>query len=116
LAEITTWDAHYLLTQWAIWSRPGGNAHPLGRTKGGESPAISDDEALVIDGLVARLTLDKAAIGEAVQVYYFHGCNLALTCNKLKIGYKRADVMVKSGVAWIDGALNSKTEEFRGAG
>jgi Phage antitermination protein Q. len=106
-------DADWYLTQWALWSANHKRMLPelqrgfLSHVKGSTLPSatISDDEALLIDRLVSELKRKDTPQGEAVKLYYFTGKNLARTAELIKTYYAKTDILVKSGVAWIDGVL-----------
>jgi len=111
----------WLLSQWAVWARING-ATPKGY---GESPMfravaskivkpnilISDDEAVEIDAIIANLKQRDSEMAKALVTYYFSGGNAShvarvLTYDaKKKINRKYADVLVKSGTAWVDACL-----------
>lgn len=101
-------DAEELLTQWGRWSVQGVGTP--GCFSPGESPTawITDDEALMIDGMVARLGVRYPECAEVLKCYYRHDVTFAELGKKVGMGKDKAWQLWKAGVAWIDGAL-----EFR---
>ncbi|PKF60632.1 hypothetical protein CW745_13965 [Psychromonas sp. psych-6C06] len=111
----------WLLSQWSIWARVG-RAVPNGY---GESPMfkevaakitkpnimITDDEAMQIDAILAKLNVRDAEMAKAVVTYHFSNGNASHVARvlsydaKKKINRKRADVLVKAGTAWVDACL-----------
>lgn len=111
----------WLLSQWSVWARVS-SAVPNGY---GESPMfqevvskivkpnimITDDEAMQIDAILAKLTIRDAEMAKAVVTYYFSNGNASHVARVLtydagqKINRKRADVLVKAGTAWVDACL-----------
>lgn len=110
----TYYQTHWALEQWARWAKTN-NGSTLGypktfiaKAKGGSVPLpiVQDDEAMLIDSIVAGLALRHKEIGDALAIYYLGGCNLSRAARALKINRKRADVLVQSGIAWIDARLS----------
>ena len=74
----------------------------------GAAFVIGDDEAIVIDIVVARLTKRDLEMGKVLTLYYYSGSNLSLVARVLGIGRNRANVLVQAGTAWIDAKLEGK--------
>lgn len=72
---------------------------------------ITDDDALKIDRLVGRLLKRYPECGKVIMGYYTSR-NTALSDVGKKLGFKveKTRQMWKTGVAWIDGALESRRE------
>ncbi len=114
MAEWSTDNTPWLLDQWARWAQvnPGVSlgyptVTPFRRLLGSTvpPPLISDDEATVIDSAVARLCRRDGEMGRAVVLYYFGGGNVSWVARTMQVHRKRADMLVQSGTAWIDGTL-----------
>lgn len=114
MAELITDNTPWLLEQWARWARsnPGSSLRypaitPFARLLGSTlpSPVISDAEAMLVDGAVARLNRRDGEMGQAVVLYYFGGGNVSRVARLLEIDRRRADVLVKSGTAWVDATI-----------
>ena len=74
----------------------------------GAAFVIGDDEAIVIDIVVARLTKSDLEMGKVLTLYYYSGSNLSLVARVLGIGRNRVNVLVQAGTAWIDAKLEGK--------
>ena len=108
MAEIKTFDADWLLAQWVRWSSYGtGGGTLLGALAGQGlgAPIITDDEALLIDGIVAELRMTSRVTGEAVVCFYRCGRNYSEVARVMEIDRKRVTVMVAEGVGWVDGRM-----------
>lgn len=112
MGDIRTYDADWLLDQWARWSNyypDGGGAHPLAQLLHYGSmpaPVICDDEALLVDGIVGELLFTMPSIGEAVVHYYRTGRNYCRVAEIMEVSRKVAAAEVQAGVAWVDGRIN----------
>ncbi len=117
MTELTIDNTPWLLEQWARWAlvNPGVSlSHPtvtpvreqLGSTL--PLPLINDDQALVIDSAVARLCRRDNEMGSAVALYYLGGGNVSWVARIMQIHRKKADLLVKSGSAWVDAALEMR--------
>lgn len=102
------------LEEWGIWVRCGGvslGANSVtvpGST--GRTADITDDRAMVIDRVVARLKQRDPRCARAVKIYYTQNLNHALLGEKLRTSKSGANYLLKSGVAWIDGVLSAQDE------
>lgn len=110
-------DTTYLLTEWGIWQRYG---HGVPRylspalaviiqnvqQSAPLLPSISEELAMAVDGVVARLMQRDREAGEAVFVYFVHGVSFAALGRIMGISKTRGEMLVKSGMAWVDGALD----------
>ena len=116
MAEIFTSETPWLLEQWARWARinQGLTLHyPCLATftkfqgKASLAPDISDQEAIAIDRIVSKLRHRDTEMGDAVILYYFSGSNLSYVARELGMDRRKADVLVKSGTAWVDAIAGS---------
>lgn len=108
MVDVTS-DTTWLLEQWARWSKINHSVgypsvQPFTKLLGNTlpSPVINDNQALEIDNAVTMLTNRDKEMGHAVILYYFSGNNLSKAARVLNIDRHRANVLVKSGTAWID--------------
>lgn len=103
-----------LVQQWSYWahSNPGKLGYPrlsafasLMKAKPRPALVISDDTALLVDELIARLCRRNENMGQALVAYHF--CNRNISRASRVLGYDRRVMtnLVSSGTAWIDGAL-----------
>lgn len=110
-------DTIYLLTEWGIWQRSGqGIPRYLSpalavivqnvQQNGPLLCSISEEMAMTVDGVVARLMKRDREAGDAVFGYYVLGVSYAALGKIMGIPKTRAEMLHKSGVAWVDGALD----------
>lgn len=109
-------QTHILLEQWGRWTRTGNaprysSPHALiMRNNVGTvlpTPLISDDEAVVIDYLVARLNHRDSTLGQAIIGYFRDSLSYRELALRLCCGKDRAEQYTKAGIAWIDGSIDS---------
>lgn len=101
----TTKDTERLLEQWGIWARQGANVRGL-NVRGYQAAAmITDDDALLIDRLVARLGQRYEECAEVIVRYYTSGATFRIVGKRMGFGEEKARQLWKAGVAWVDGAL-----------
>jgi hypothetical protein len=75
------------------------------------SPMITDDDALMIDGLMGRLLKRYPECGKVLMRYYTsRDTSLMEVGKKMKFGEEKTRQLWKAGVAWIDGALDIRRE------
>lgn len=105
----------YRLEQWGLWANYFPDVRYArcvfrapGVMKAAPAPDITDDEALLIDGLLARLEQKDSVMGQVTIYFYRHGCSITDTAERFKLNRKRVDVLVGSGTAWMDAALEMK--------
>nr|WP_256446248.1 antiterminator Q family protein [Hahella sp. HN01] len=111
-------ETPWLLEQWARWSKMDAGvgyptSTPFSRLGGSSvrSPVITDQEAAAVDMAVSKLRARDEEMGEVVRLYYMAGENLSYVVRRMpKLDRRKADLLVKSGVAWIDAALCSTNE------
>ncbi|WP_435234504.1 antiterminator Q family protein [Psychromonas sp. PT13] len=121
MGQIISNNTGWLLSQWAKWAKQG-RCTPNGF---GESPMfkelpeqeakpnllITDDEAMLIDSIIAKLKIRDREMAKALVLFYFSDGNASHVARVLsaqseqKINRKRADVLVKAGTAWVDAVL-----------
>ena len=126
MGQLVSNNTGWLLSQWAKWAKQGG-FQPNGF---GESPMfqdlpskvvkpnllITEEEAMLIDAIIAKLKIRDREMAKALVVFYFSGGNASHVARVLsadageKINRKRADVLVKAGTAWVDAVLFMKGE------
>ena len=126
MAQVLSNNTNWLLSQWASWSRRG-NGEPRGYGEGvmfqevlrltrAKPLLIADEDALLIDRIVVKLTLRDSEMATALIVYHFSDGNASHVARVLsaqaneKINRKRVDVLVKSGTAWVDACLCMECE------
>ncbi|ABC27502.1 conserved hypothetical protein [Hahella chejuensis KCTC 2396] len=110
-------ETPWLLEQWAQWSKMDASlgyssSTPFSRLNGSatRSPVITDQEAAAVDLAVSKLRTRDEEMGEVVRLYYMAGENLSYVVRRMpKLDRRKADLLVKSGVAWIDATLYSHT-------
>lgn len=72
---------------------------------------ISEEEALLIDSIIAKLKTRDREMAKALVVFHFSNGNASLVARVLsagsvqKINRKRVDVLVKAGTVWVDACL-----------
>lgn len=104
--------AEDLLEHWGRWVVLGsGVSCCASRENDVATPMITDDAALIIDRLVGRLRKRYPECG-AVIIRYYSSRDTALSDVGKKLGFKmeKTRQLWKAGVAWIDGALESRRE------
>lgn len=99
----------YLLEQWAAWAMSGGenlsypHVVPFARLPSAAvSPQITDDDAEAVDRIVARLMRRDPQMGNVTVDYFMTGCNVSAIARRHKISRAQVDVLVRSGIAWVD--------------
>lgn len=103
-----TRDTEELLTQWGMWVVQGSGVASCSVIGVQATPMITDDQGLLIDGLVGRLGHRYPECGEVILRYYTSGMALDSLAKKLGMGKEKVRQLWKSGVAWIDGALEHR--------
>lgn len=111
-------DTEWLLEQWGSW-RMDGTGVPryvspsvtAAATGGGVEYTLTDDAALAIDAAVAKLTKRNQQMGDFVWLYYGAKWTSVRIGEDNKMAERKAREIIKSGVAWVDSAL----EYFRDA-
>ena len=121
MGQLVSNNTGWLLSQWAKWAKQGG-CQPNGF---GESPMfqdvisdvvkpnllITEEEAMLIDSIIAKLKMRDREMAKALVVFYFSDGNASHVARVLSadagqnINRKRADVLVKAGTAWVDACL-----------
>lgn len=121
MGQVISNNTGWLLSQWAKWAKQG-RCTPSGF---GGSPIfqdlpeqeakpnlfITDDEAILIDSIIAKLTIRDREMAKALVVFYFSDGNASHVARVLsaqseqKVNRKRVDVLVKAGTAWVDAVL-----------
>ena len=108
--------ADSLLTEYYAWERinkPGAKGYPpetpfrriMGMQDGLKSIHITDDLAIVVDGVLARLRDRYKNEWEAVQCYYSSNGNVSKVAKNLGKNRRIAEDEIIRGVIFIDGGL-----------
>lgn len=107
--ERTTED---LLEHWGRWVVLGsGVSCCASRENTILDPAITDDEALLIDRLVGRLRNRYPECGRVIINYYTsRDASLMQVGKKLGYGEEKTRQLWKAGVAWVDGASDARRQ------
>lgn len=101
-----------LLMRWAVWARQDQQAlgfpslAPFVVEPSKTPESLSDDQAGPIDAAVAQLIKRNEETGRAIYIYFFSGCNISHTARSLDMDRRKANVLVQSGIAWIDAILS----------
>lgn len=104
--------AEELLVHWGRWVVLGsGVSCCASRENTVLDPIITDDEALIIDRLVGRLRNRYPECGQ-VLIKYYTSFDAGLEQVGDKLGFKKEKTrqLWKSGVIWVDGALEARRE------
>ena len=107
-------SVQYLLEQWGKWAAsgkvkniaPGTLAGLTGSTV--KAAYILDEDAEVIDRIVARLKFKDPEMGEAICYYFINKRSIRDIAKMMKLSKHKADKMITAGIAWIDGCLSEK--------
>jgi hypothetical protein len=114
-------DTEYLLEQWGSWRMSGmgvpryvsqlasviAQANPCDDQL---SYVITDDAAMVVDSIIARLIKRNQQMGDFVWLYYGSKWTSARIGEKYGMAERKAREIIKQGVAWVDSALESFRE------
>jgi len=103
-------DTEELLQSWGSWVLEGSGVAGLAVRDGRPTPAITDDEALQIDRLVALLRQRYAEAAEVILRYSTSAAPFAVVGRRLGYGEEKTRQLWKAGVAWLDGALDSRRD------
>ncbi|WP_313278111.1 antiterminator Q family protein [Stutzerimonas balearica] len=101
-------DTEELLEHWGMWVVQGSGVAGCAVLGDRPTPMITDDEALIIDRLVGRLGMRYAEAAEVILRYYTSGAPFAVVGRRMGFGEEKTRQLWKAGVAWIDGALESR--------
>lgn len=115
-------DTEYLLEQWGSWRMSGmgvpryvsqlasviAQANPCDDQL---SYVITDDAAMVVDSIIARLIKRNQQMGEFIWWYFGAKWTMVRIGEAHKMSERSAREVVRQGVAWVDSAL----EHFRKA-
>lgn len=101
-----------LLEHWGRWVVLGsGVSCCASRENTLHTPMITDDDALMIDGLMGRLLKRYPECGNVLMKYYTaRDKALVDVGKKLGFGEEKTRQLWKAGIAWIDGALDIRRE------
>lgn len=104
--------AEDLLEHWGRWVVLGsGVSCCASRENTLLEPMITDDDALMIDRLIGRLLKRYPECGNVLMKYYTsRDTSLSDVGKKLGFKVEKTRQLWKAGVAWIDGALESRRE------
>jgi hypothetical protein len=101
-----------LLEHWGRWVVLGsGVSCCASRENDIATPMITDDQALLIDKLVGRLRNRYEESGNVIIKYYTsRDTSLMVVGKKLGFGEEKTRQLWKAGIAWIDGALETRRQ------
>lgn len=113
-------DTEYLLEQWGWW-RLDGAGMPLYTSPSlalmrealpyaTKSYFITDDWAQAVDAALARLTLRDQQMGDCVWLYFGAKWPMLRVGKHFGVSEGKARELVRTGVGWIDCALESERE------
>ncbi len=109
-----------LLTHWGRWSRlerglprckPAMECVMRGNVaEDSDAPMrITDDDALMIDGIVSRLIGKDYEMGKVLSLYYqSHDQSMRAVARQMDIHRSRVERVLSSAEAWIDGVLDAR--------
>ncbi|QBF27470.1 antitermination protein Q [Pseudomonas tructae] len=111
-------DTEYLLEQWGWWRMDGmgvpgyvsqmaavmSQANLISTTK---SYTIKDEVAELVDGALAKLIKRNQQMGDFVWFYFGAKWPANRIGRENDMSERKAWELIKAGVAWIDGALQS---------
>ncbi|SHO57825.1 antiterminator Q family protein [Vibrio quintilis] len=105
----------WLIEQWVHWlrhNREGVAGYASSSTftrllgNGLPSPGITDEDAMLVDGAIARLSQRNPQMAKALTLYFFAGGNISYVARQLNLDRRQATILVKSGTAWIDAVID----------
>lgn len=110
-------DTEYLLEQWGSWRMAGmgvpryvsqlaavmNQCNPEPST---QTYVITDDVALAVDGVLARLIKREQQMGDFVWFYFGAKWPANRIGREHGMSERKAWELIKAGVAWIDGAMD----------
>ncbi|MCF5059906.1 antitermination protein Q [Pseudomonas proteolytica] len=104
--------AEDLLEHWGRWVVLGSSVSCCAsRENTILSPMITDDDALLIDGLMGRLLKRYPECGQVLMKYYTtRDSSLMEVGKKMGFGEEKTRGLWKAGIAWIDGALDVRRQ------
>ena len=106
----STKDTELLLEAWGRWANEGrhmpsaSRVFVLGSTV--SSAAISDEVAMLVDGIVARLVRSNAEMGDILCQCYIHGSTDSQIARRVKKSRRTVLQLRHAGIAWVDGAIS----------
>ncbi|VVP61754.1 hypothetical protein PS870_06435 [Pseudomonas fluorescens] len=110
-------DTEWLLEQWGSWRSDGMGApryvspsYGSAAVGGGMEYTLTDDEALVIDGAVAKLIRRNQQMGDFVWLYFGAKWTMVRIGESARISERSAREIIKGGVGFIDGYLHGMSE------
>ena len=116
---ITIQETQRLLTQWGIWIHISSGAPKLtgdmelvmAETEEFQPSdcCITDDEGLMVDGVVARLSQLDPEMGKLIRRYYSDKySSIKQIARDYRTSDRRISTTIKAGEGWIAGVLNEK--------
>ena len=114
-------DTEYLLEQWGWWRMDGMGVpryvSPLlalmrdnVQMPSTASYVITDDQALLVDSAVAKLTQRKGQMGLFLWLYFGAKWTMVRVGESAGISERSAREIIKAGVGFIDGFLHGMSE------
>lgn len=113
--------AQWYLNEWGRWARsepfgPSSLRCPMSRWCHKKTPSkttsISEDEALKVDVIVARLKKCDSLAGRAVKHFYVGRVDSTSLSGRLGVNQKRAISSLETGERYVAAMLDIKTKEF----
>lgn len=113
-------DTEQMLEQWGLWRMDGmgvpNYVSPAWALMRDATPskskgyAITDELAMAVDGAVARLCARDEQMGDFIWLYYGAKWPAKRIGSKYKMSEASARQLIKTGVGWIDCALERLRE------
>lgn len=115
-------DTEWLLEQWGWWRMDGMGVpryvspmHALMRDNvasvgGFKDYCITDDNALEVDGAVARLSKRDQQMGDFLWLYFGAKWPALRIGRESGLGEAKVRELIKAGVAWVDASLEARRE------
>lgn len=85
-------------------------SHGAAATASGLTYTLTDDAALVVDAAVARLIRRNQQMGDFVWLYFGAKWTAIRIGEQNRMAERKAREIIKTGVAWIDSALEHLRE------
>lgn len=110
----------HLLTHWGKWVRMGQGIprcatqmetilRDVEPHQDDEPLCITDDDALMIDSIVAHLQHRDAEMGSVLSLYYrSHDHSMRAISRQLNLHRSRVERLLSSAEAWVDGVLEAR--------
>lgn len=114
-------DTEYLLEQWGSWRMAGMGVpryvsqlaavmNQFNPEPGTQTYVITDDAALIVDGVLAKLIKREQQMGDFVWYYFGAKWPANRIARESGMSERKAWELIRAGVAWIDGAFDRSAE------